>query len=89
MDPLIQGLLIGFFGSGLYVAVDKYEPERTIAFVFKCLVVMWGGAGPSIVRACLALDFSNLECGTYQMLDIQHRHSPVATWNQRAGDGTS
>jgi hypothetical protein len=44
MAALIQGLLIGFFGSGLYFAVDKYEPDPTVAFVLKCLVVMWGGA---------------------------------------------
>ena len=44
MVPLLQGLLIGFFGTGLYVAVDTYEPDRTVAFVLKCLVVMWGGA---------------------------------------------
>ena len=44
MAPLIQGLLIGFLGSGLYFAVDKYEPDRTVAFVLKFLVVMWGGA---------------------------------------------
>jgi hypothetical protein len=44
MAPLIQGLLIGFFGTALYLAVDKYELDRTFAFVLKCLVVMWGGA---------------------------------------------
>jgi hypothetical protein len=44
MVPLLQGLLIGFFGTGLYVAVDRYEPDRTVALVLKCLVVMWGGA---------------------------------------------
>ena len=44
MVPLLQGLLIGFFGTGLYVAVDTYEPDQTVAFVLKCLVVMWGGA---------------------------------------------
>jgi hypothetical protein len=44
MDPLILGLLIGFFGIALYVAIDTYEPNRTVAFVLKCLVVMWGGA---------------------------------------------
>jgi hypothetical protein len=32
------------FRDRLYVAVDKYEPDRTFAFVLKCLVVMWGGA---------------------------------------------
>jgi hypothetical protein len=42
--PLIQGLLIGFFGSGLFFAVDKYEPDRTLVFVLKCLVVMWEAA---------------------------------------------
>jgi hypothetical protein len=36
--------LIGFFGTALYVAIDTYEPDRTVAFVLKCLVVMWGGA---------------------------------------------
>jgi hypothetical protein len=44
MAPLIQGLLIGFFGTALYLAVDEYEPDRTLAFVLKFLVVMWGGA---------------------------------------------
>jgi hypothetical protein len=44
MVPLVQGLLIGFFGTALYVAIDTYEPDRTVAFVLKCLVVMWGGA---------------------------------------------
>jgi cytochrome bd-type quinol oxidase subunit 2 len=44
MAPFIQGLLIGFFGAGLYVAVDTYETDRTLAFVLKCLVLMWGGA---------------------------------------------
>jgi hypothetical protein len=44
MVPLLQGLLIGFFGTGLYVAVDTYEPDRTVAFVLKCLAVMWGDA---------------------------------------------
>ena len=29
MNPVIQGLLIGFFGSALYFAVDKYESNRT------------------------------------------------------------
>jgi hypothetical protein len=41
MDPLILGLLIGFFGIALYVAIDTYELNRTAAFVLKCLVVMW------------------------------------------------
>jgi hypothetical protein len=44
MVPLVQGLLIGFFGTGLYVAVDTYEPDRALAFMLKCLVVMWGAA---------------------------------------------
>jgi len=44
MSPLAQGLLIGFFGSALYLAVDKYEPDRTLAFILKLLVVMWGTA---------------------------------------------
>ena len=44
MTPIIQGLLIGFFGIALYVAIDTYELNRTVAFVLKCLVVMWDGA---------------------------------------------
>ena len=44
MVPLIQGLLIGFFGSALYYAVDKHEPDRAMAFMLKLLVVMWGAA---------------------------------------------
>jgi hypothetical protein len=40
----IQGLLIGFFGSALHFAVDKYEPDRAVAFMLKLLVVMWGAA---------------------------------------------
>jgi hypothetical protein len=44
MVPLVQGLLIGFFGTGLYMAVDAYEPDRALAFMLKCLVVTWGGA---------------------------------------------
>ena len=44
MAPLTQGLLVGFFGSALYFAVDKYEPDRTVAFMLKLLVVMWGAA---------------------------------------------
>jgi hypothetical protein len=44
MALIIQGLLIGFFGSALYIAVDKYEPDRALAFMLKSLVVMWGAA---------------------------------------------
>jgi len=44
MAPLIQGLLIGFFGSALYFAVDKYEPDRAVAFMLKFLVVLWAAA---------------------------------------------
>ena len=44
MTLLTQGLLIGFFGSGLYFAVDKYEPDRAVAFMLKLLVGMWGAA---------------------------------------------
>ena len=44
MVPLLQGLLIGFFGTGLYVAVDTYEPDRTVALMLKYLVVIWGAA---------------------------------------------
>jgi hypothetical protein len=83
MDPLIQGLLIGFFGIALHVAIDTYEPNRAVAFVLKCLVVMWGVPRSFIVRVCLALDFFNLECGAGHMLDSQHRHSPGETWRRR------
>jgi hypothetical protein len=44
MTLLTQGLLIGFFGSGLYFAVDKYESDRAVAFMLKLLVGMWGAA---------------------------------------------
>ena len=44
MAPLTQGLLIGFFGSALYFAVNRYEPDRTVAFMLKLFVVMWGAA---------------------------------------------
>ena len=44
MTLLTQGLLIGFFGSGLYFAVDEYEPDRAVALMLKLLVVMWGAA---------------------------------------------
>jgi hypothetical protein len=42
--PLIQAMLIGFLGSALYVAIDKLEPDRPLAFMLKSLVVMWGAA---------------------------------------------
>ena len=35
MAPLTQGMLIEFFGSALYFAVDKYEPDRTVAFMLR------------------------------------------------------
>jgi hypothetical protein len=44
MAPIVQGLLLGFFGTTLYVAVDKYEPDRAVALILKYLVVMWGAA---------------------------------------------
>jgi len=44
MAPLTQGMLIGFFGSALYFAVDKYEPDRTVAFMLKFLVVLSAAA---------------------------------------------
>ena len=28
----------------MYFAVDKYEPDRAVAFMLKLLVVMWGAA---------------------------------------------
>jgi hypothetical protein len=60
MPPLVQGLLIGFFGTALYVAVDKYEPDQAVALILKYLVVMWGAAAQSFIAwACSAPDFSN------------------------------
>jgi hypothetical protein len=44
MNPVIQGLLIGFFGSALYFAVDKYESNRTVVFTLKFLVAISGAA---------------------------------------------
>jgi hypothetical protein len=45
MVHLTQGLLIGFFGSALYYAVDRYdEPDRATAFMLKFLVMMWRAA---------------------------------------------
>jgi len=37
-------MLIEFFGSALYFAVDKYEPDRTVAFMLKFLVALWAAA---------------------------------------------
>ena len=36
-------MLIGFFGSALYFAVDN-EPDRTVAFMLKFLVVLSAAA---------------------------------------------
>ena len=63
MAPLTQGMLIGFFGSALYFAVDKYEPDRTVAFMLKFLVVLWAAAAvlppvssvPSLDGKCVML----------------------------------
>ena len=44
MTLLTQGLLIGFFGSGLYFAVDKYESDRAVVFTLKFLVAISGAA---------------------------------------------
>ena len=43
MAPLTQGMLIGFFRIGV-VLCCRYEPDRTVAFMLKLLVVMWGAA---------------------------------------------
>ena len=32
------------FWIGLYFAVDRYEPDRTVAFMLKFLVVLWAAA---------------------------------------------
>jgi hypothetical protein len=59
MTLLTQGLLIGFFGSGLYFAVDEYEPDRAVAFMLKLLLSC--GAPPSCFTklVCLATGFSD------------------------------
>jgi len=44
MAPITHGLLIGFFSAALYFVVDKYEPDKTWAYVLKFLVVLWGAA---------------------------------------------
>jgi hypothetical protein len=44
MYPLVQGLIIGFLGAGLYFAVDYYEPNEGLARFLKISVVMWGTA---------------------------------------------
>ena len=44
MNPVIQGVLIGFFGSALYFAVDKYESNRTVVFTLKFLVAISSAA---------------------------------------------
>ena len=43
MNPVIQGLLIGFFGSALYFAVDN-ESNRTVVFTLKFLVAISSAA---------------------------------------------
>jgi hypothetical protein len=58
MALIIQGLLIGFFGSALYVTVDKYEPDRALAFMLKSLVVMWALLPLFITPEFSAMDFS-------------------------------
>src|SRR5690242_10918806 len=35
----LHGLLIGFLGTGLYIAVDRYEPNRILASLLKGLIV--------------------------------------------------
>jgi len=35
----LHGLLIGFLGTGLYITVDRYEPNRIVAGVLKGLIV--------------------------------------------------
>jgi hypothetical protein len=44
MPPLVEGLLIGSSGGVLYWLVDRYEPNRSIAYLPKFLVVLWGSA---------------------------------------------
>jgi hypothetical protein len=36
MNPFVQGLLIDFLGGLLYFLVDKYEPDRALAYMLKC-----------------------------------------------------
>ena len=58
-DPLTQGLLIGFLGSGLYFAIDRYEPIERWPSCSNFLLY-YGQPQPCFTASvCLATDFSN------------------------------
>jgi hypothetical protein len=44
MYHLAQGLIIGFLGTALFLAVDYYEPNENLARCFKISVAVWGAA---------------------------------------------
>jgi hypothetical protein len=44
MQAVLEALLIGFLGAVLFLFVDRYEPNTSIAYVLKFLVLLWGGA---------------------------------------------
>jgi hypothetical protein len=44
MYHLIQGLIIGFLGTALFLAVDYYEPNENLVRFLKISVAVWGAA---------------------------------------------
>jgi hypothetical protein len=46
-----------FGSSTVHVAVDTYETDRMLAFVFKCLAVMWGGAAVIHCTSLFGVEF--------------------------------
>lgn len=44
MQAVLEALLIGFLGAVLFLFVDRYEPNTSIVYVLKFLVLLWGGA---------------------------------------------
>ena len=89
MTPIIQGLLIGFLGSGLYFAVDKYEPDRTVAFVLKFLVVMWGGAAVIHCTGLFGAGFFKFRMGPAKCSTDNIGTLLLQRGSGAAGDGTS
>jgi len=44
MGAFVQALLIGLLGAALFLSVEKYEPDSSIAYMLKFLLVLWGSA---------------------------------------------
>ena len=81
-------MLIGFFGSALYFAVDKYEPDRTVAFMLKFLVALWAAAAVLHCTGLLATDFSGSTIHWHEkapavrprLVDLEWaKHTPVSS----------